>query len=390
MVVYLAALQDIPRELVEAASIDGARRWGVLRHVVLPAAIRSPSSCSCGRRSSRCSCSTSSSSTTRGGPLQSTTVVVLYVWQQAFEFFNAGYAAAAAYVLASALLVVALMAGVYAAAASAGVGVAAPATRRPLPPPRRRGSRWPFNPWHLVLAPIAFVFALPLIWLAAQLVHDNAQINRFPPTIIPDCAAPRRLPRTSSRTAMFAALVPELDDRAAVDGASNLVFCSLAGYAFARMRFRGSTTLLVLMLATLVVPFQLDDDPDVPGMKQLGLIDTLGALIVPSLVTPFGVFLLRQFFVSLPREIEEAAWIDGCSRLTILCKIVLPLARPALATVAVLTFLLDLERLHLAADRDQLRTSTTRCSSGWRPSRARTARSGRRSWPATCSPRCRC
>ncbi|MFD6620106.1 carbohydrate ABC transporter permease, partial [Streptomyces albidoflavus] len=74
-------------------------------------------------------------------------------------------------------------------------------------------------------------------------------------------------------------------------------------------------------------------------MKRLGLIDTLGALIVPSLVTPFAVFLLRQFFLSLPRELEEAAWIDGCARLRVLWSIVLPLARPALATVAVLTFL---------------------------------------------------
>jgi multiple sugar transport system permease protein len=121
--------------------------------------------------------------------------------------------------------------------------------------------------------------------------------------------------------------------------ASNLVFCSLAGYAFARLRFRGSRVVLVLLLATLVVPFQLTMIPTFLVMKQLGLIDTLGALIVPALVTPFGVFLLRQFFLSLPRELEEAAWIDGCSRLKILWTIILPLARPALATVAVLTFL---------------------------------------------------
>ena len=96
------------------------------------------------------------------------------------------------------------------------------------------------------------------------------------------------------------------------------MFCSLAGYAFARMRFRGSKSLLALMLGDAGDPVPAHDDPDVPVMKKLGLIDTLGALILPSLVTPFGVFLLRQFFVSLPREIEEAAWIDGCSRLAIL------------------------------------------------------------------------
>ena len=91
------------------------------------------------------------------------------------------------------------------------------------------------------------------------------------------------------------------------------------------MRFRGSRMLLALMLATLVIPFQLTMIPTFLLMKWLGLIDSLGALILPSLVTPFGVFLLRQFFVSLPREVEEAAWIDGCSRLSTLVKIVLPL-----------------------------------------------------------------
>ena len=107
--------------------------------------------------------------TTRGGPLQSTTVVVLYVWQQAFEFFNAGYGAAAAYVLAFGLLVVG--AGVGRRTAAAGGAAAHEARRRP---------------WHLVLAPMALMFALPLLWLIVSSFMTNAQINRFPPTIIPD------------------------------------------------------------------------------------------------------------------------------------------------------------------------------------------------------------
>ncbi|MFD1047738.1 cellulase family glycosylhydrolase, partial [Kibdelosporangium lantanae] len=109
--------------------------------------------------------------------------------------------------------------------------------------------------------------------------------------------------------------------------------------AFARMRFAGSRVMLVTMLATLVIPFQLTMIPTFVVMRWLGLIDTLGALIVPSLVTPFAVFLMRQFFLSLPRELEEAAWIDGCSTWRVLVRIVLPLSRPALSTVAVLTFL---------------------------------------------------
>jgi len=192
--------------------------------------------------------------------------------------------------------------------------------------------------WHLVLAPMALLFALPLLWLIVSSFMTNAQINRFPPTIIPDSLHLDGY-RYVFSTGEFGRWFLNSTIVAGVAVVSNLVFCSFAGYAFARMRFRGSRVLLALMLATLVIPFQLTMIPTFLLFKHLGLIDSLGALILPSLVTPFGVFLLRQFFVSLPREIEEAAWIDGCSRLAILGKVVLPLARPALATVAVLTFL---------------------------------------------------
>jgi multiple sugar transport system permease protein len=121
---------------------------------------------------------------------------------------------------------------------------------------------------------------------------------------------------------------------------SNLVFCSLAGYAFARLRFRGSTALFLLILATLVIPFQLTMIPTFIVMEKLNLVDTLAALVVPALALPLGVFLMRQFFINLPREVEEAARIDGCSRLGVLIHVALPLARPALATLAALTFLL--------------------------------------------------
>jgi len=194
------------------------------------------------------------------------------------------------------------------------------------------------SPWHLALAPMALVFALPLLWLLLSSFMSNAQINRFPPAIIPDSLHLDGY-RYVFRTGEFPHWFLNSTIVAGVTVVSNLVFCSFAGYAFARMRFRGSGVLLALMLATLVIPFQLTMIPTFLLMKAFGLVDSLGALILPSLVTPFGVFLLRQFFVALPREIEEAAWIDGCSRLSTLVKIVLPLARPALSTVAVLTFL---------------------------------------------------
>jgi multiple sugar transport system permease protein len=210
---------------------------------------------------------------------------------------------------------------------------AAPATR-----PGRGRTRWPFSPWHLLLAPLALVFAIPLVWLLLSSVMSNAEINRFPPALWPshiDLAGYRYV----LGNAMFPHWFANSLIVSAVTVASNLVFGALGGYAFARMRFFGSRAMFVLMLAMMAIPFQLTMIPTFLVMKRLGLIDTLGALIVPSLVTPFAVFLLRQFFLSLPRELEEAAWIDGCSRLRVLVRIVLPLSRPALSTVAVLTFL---------------------------------------------------
>ncbi|MGW0969199.1 carbohydrate ABC transporter permease [Streptomyces sp. NPDC002516] len=192
--------------------------------------------------------------------------------------------------------------------------------------------------WHLLLAPMALCFALPLLWLVLSSVMSDAEINRFPPALWPE-----GIDLGGYRYVLGNAMFPRWFANSLIVAVaavlSNLLLGALGGYAFARMRFAGSRTLLALMLATMVIPFQLTMIPTFLVMKELGLIDTLGALIVPSLVTPFAVFLFRQFFLALPREMEEAAWIDGCSRLRVLFSIVLPLARPALATVAVLTFL---------------------------------------------------
>ncbi|MGM0357235.1 carbohydrate ABC transporter permease [Streptomyces sp. ECR3] len=204
-------------------------------------------------------------------------------------------------------------------------------------PGRRRG-RLPFSAWHLLLAPLCLLFAVPLIWLVLSSVMSDAEINRFPPALWPS-----GIHLDGYRYVVGNAMFPRWFANSLIVSVtavvSNLVLGALGGYAFARMRFAGSKLLLGMMLATMAIPFQLTMIPTFLVMKRMGLIDTLGALIVPSLVTPFAVSLLRQFFLSLPRELEEAAWLDGCSRLRVLFRIVLPLSRPALSTVAVLTFL---------------------------------------------------
>ena len=134
--------------------------------------------------------------------------------------------------------------------------------------------------------------------------------------------------------------------------AGNLLFCSLAGYAFARIKFFGRDVVFILVLATLMIPFQVIMIPTFLIVRKLGLIDTLGALIVPNLAGAFGIFLLRQFFRSLPIELEEAARIDGASRLGVLFKIVLPLSGPGARDGRRHHVPVDVERLPVAARHD--------------------------------------
>lgn len=208
----------------------------------------------------------------------------------------------------------------------------------PVRPSRRwHTSRWRPTPWHLVLIPIAVVMAFPLLWMLVTSLSTVAETQHFPPEL------PSSLNWSNFSQAWngspFARWMVNSTIVSVTCVVSNLVLCSLAGYAFARLRFPGSRIAFLAILATLMVPFQVVMIPTLIIMKHLGLVDTLPALIVPNLVTPFGIYLLRQFFLTLPVELEEAALIDGAGRFRILRSILLPLMGPPLSTVAVLTFL---------------------------------------------------
>jgi multiple sugar transport system permease protein len=200
----------------------------------------------------------------------------------------------------------------------------------------RRRRRRPSG-WHLVLIPTALLMALPLVWMLGTSLSTLAETQRFPPGL------PSSLHWDNFSTAWNGSPFGRWMANSAIVSitcvVSNLVLCSLAGYAFARLRFPGSRLVFVGILATLMVPFQVVMIPTLLIVKHLGLVDTLPALIVPNLVTPFGIYLLRQFFLTLPVELEEAALIDGAGRFRILRSILLPLMGPPLSTVAVLTFL---------------------------------------------------
>jgi multiple sugar transport system permease protein len=205
-------------------------------------------------------------------------------------------------------------------------------------PARRRWRRLPFSPWHLVLAPTAAVMLLPLIWVIITSIQRPSDALQFPPVLVPRGLHWQNYP-DAWRSAPFGHWFVNSTVVASAAVLGNLTVGALAGYAFARIRFLGRGVLFIVLLATLMVPLQLLIIPTFVIVRLLGLVDTLPALILPNLVTPFSIFLFRQFFRTLPLELEDAARIDGASRLTVLTRVVAPLSTPVLATVAVITFL---------------------------------------------------
>lgn len=201
---------------------------------------------------------------------------------------------------------------------------------------RGRRSRRP-SWWHLVLIPIAAVMLFPFVWLVITSISTLAETRTFPPTLPHGVDWHNYV--TAWAQAPFARWLFNTTLVSSVCVVGNLFFCSLAGYALSRIRFFGSGALFLVMLATLMVPFQVVMIPTLLIVRGLGLIDTLGALIAPNLATPFGIFMLRQFFKTMPMEIEEAARIDGASRLGTLFKVVLPSMSAPLATLAIVTLL---------------------------------------------------
>lgn len=204
--------------------------------------------------------------------------------------------------------------------------------------PVRRRSWLPFSPWHLLLMPTALLFLLPLVQMVLASFMVNSDLNRFPPRFIPTALTLNGYQGLFEQSSMVRWLMNSTIV-AVVAVVSHLFLCSLAGYGFARLRFRGRNVGFFLMVSTIMIPVQLLMIPTFIMFSKIGLIDTLGAAIVPWLASAFGIFLMRQFFLSLPAELEDAARIDGCSTFGVFWRIVLPLARPALATLTVFTLL---------------------------------------------------
>ena len=204
---------------------------------------------------------------------------------------------------------------------------------------------------HVVLAIGALAVAGPFLWMISISLTPAADVFAWPPRLVPRHLRWENYAEVLGRLNFARYAVNSLIVAGAAT-ASVLVFDSLAGYAFAKLRFPGRNVLFAFILATVMIPVQVTMIPifimfrsaplvggnDLFGAGGTGLIDTYPGLIVPWMATTFGTYLMREFFSMLPGELTDAARIDGCSELGIFARIYLPLAKPALATVGILSF----------------------------------------------------
>lgn len=193
-------------------------------------------------------------------------------------------------------------------------------------------------PIYLALIAGALVMVFPFAWMVSTSLTTDAQLFVTPPQLIPDPAQPENYARVADafpigRFALNSAVV------AVVTTLLQLITSAMGAYAFARIRFPGREALFIVYLATLMVPMQVIVVPLFIEMRLIGQVNSYGGLILPGIASAFGTFLLRQYFLSLPLELEEAAWMDGASRWTIFSRIVLPLSGPALATFGIFAFM---------------------------------------------------
>ncbi len=215
----------------------------------------------------------------------------------------------------------------------------APATTTtPAAPPstanRPRG-RW----WLYALLTVAVaVVSAPFVWMVLGSLKPTAELRQVPPTWLPENPSLDNYTQLFTRLDFTTYFVNSTVVALAVT-AGNLLFCSMLGYALAMLDFRGKNLIFVAVLGTLMIPGVVTFVPLFVLVANAGLVDTLPGMFLPFLVAPFGVFLMRQFILGLPRDLLDAGRVDGAGELRIFARIILPLCGPALATLAILTFL---------------------------------------------------
>ena len=190
---------------------------------------------------------------------------------------------------------------------------------------------------YVVLSVVGIIFILPFAWMVANSFKDIRGIYKFPPTFIPEVWYPENYINAWTATHFDSGFLNSAIVAAAIV-IGQLFTASLAGYSFARLRYPGRDKIFLLYISLMMVPFTVLLIPLYVQMRYFNWVSTLQAVIVPFLFTPWGTFMMRQFMVTIPRELEDAARIDGCGFFRTYWLIILPLTKPALATLAIFTF----------------------------------------------------
>jgi cellobiose transport system permease protein len=209
--------------------------------------------------------------------------------------------------------------------------------------PRRRhgGSSQQRAGWlsYVILGIVALVSLFPLYYTLVMATRTNVEINQVPPPLLPGGRLLHNIRVAYDTVDLTKAMINSVIVAGSIT-LGTVMFCTLAGFAFAKLRFRFKTVLLGLTIGTILIPPSLGVIPLYQIMVRLGWTDHLQAVILPTLVTAFGVFFMRQYLIqAMPTELIEAGWIDGASTFRVFWSIVLPIARPAMAVLGMLTFL---------------------------------------------------
>lgn len=191
---------------------------------------------------------------------------------------------------------------------------------------------------YAALLGLALFMLLPFLWMLSTSLMTDLEVYQYPPKLLPEKARWQNYGEAMSyepfaRYFLNSALVT------AIAALGQLLFCSLAAYAFSRLRFKWRDRIFALYLATMMVPAIVTLIPAFLLVSSFGWMNTFAGLVAPSLSSVWGIFLLRQFFLTIPLELEEAARIDGASELMIYWRVILPLSKPALATLAIFAFM---------------------------------------------------
>lgn len=204
--------------------------------------------------------------------------------------------------------------------------------------PRRR-TRWRTGSVviDLILLVVGVVMIAPLVWLIVTSLTEGSEAFSLPPKWVP---APFSLQNFADVPGLipFGQMALNSLIVATISTVGSLLVSVLAAYAFSRLSFRGSRLIFITLLSALMIPAQLTIIPVFVLMRNLGLTDTLTALWLPALVNVFAIFFLRQYFNTIPKELDDAARMDGAGHLWILFRLLVPLSGPALSALAILSF----------------------------------------------------